>query len=221
MSFSTLSPADSQAQAAPTDVRFYQKFGVPKSGVPANRENIRLGLRFSAHLFKAVEDEFVRRLTHEHILGTGLRDKTERCRNIVGETITTLPIPDFVGTSDPTFFRKALNKFLSLVNETRVKQSQRQIKRESTGSQDTRPAKAQRTSMTSKTSPKNLSVPLTSDPPHPRLIQLVILNDRNECVPVSLHRLIPDSSISCDYLMRTRVPNLTSPTRSTMRGPRL
>ena len=41
------------------------KFGIDKSSILANRQNIRKGLRFSSPLFKAVEDEFVRRLEHE------------------------------------------------------------------------------------------------------------------------------------------------------------
>ena len=138
---------------APSDVEFYTKFGVPRSGVPANRENNRKGLRFSSPMFKAIENDFVRRLEHDHILGKHIRDHLEQCRKTVNETVTALPIPNHVSTSDPTFFTKALNKLLTLINETRVKQGQRQVKRESTESHEARRSKAQKISMTETAAP--------------------------------------------------------------------
>ena len=64
---STLSSSDTLSTAPPVVNDFYTKLGVPRSGVSANRENIRRGLRFSPQLIKAVEEEFTRRLQEDSI----------------------------------------------------------------------------------------------------------------------------------------------------------
>ena len=80
-------------------------------------------------------------------------------RLIVTETIQSLPIPDHVPAHDQDFFMRALEKLPTLINKAPVKQVHRnEVKRRSTESIDTRPAKAQKPSRAEKAYSFNLSV---------------------------------------------------------------
>ena len=200
MSDYTLIDADRLAEAVPSDPQFYTKWGVKNSGIPPNRENIRVGLRFTPRMFKAIEGEFASRLQQAQLWGTSMRDHADQFKKIVADTVAEFPIPNFASPhADADFFLKALTKFINLINEARVKQGRLQLKRESTAPAEARPAEEQRISLTEKTAPASLSTPISLERPNIDQIQLVGRNDSGECAPVSLHRLICDSTVSREY----------------------
>ena len=197
MSFITLPTSDMQAEALPTERDFYTRFGVANSGVPSNRENLRKGLLLSLPMFKAIEDEFTRRLQQHDLWGKSLRGHRGQTALIVTETIQSLPIPDHVSAHVPSFFMKTLHKLLTLINEAPAKQAHRDaVKRESTESLDARPGKAQKLSRTKKTNSFQLSVLFTQGLPSIKSLQFIITDNMNGYILISVQRLMSDSTIT-------------------------
>lgn len=97
---------------------------------------------------------------------------SQRTTSIVTEIIQSLLISDHVSAHDSSFFTKALQKLLTLINEASIKQVHRDaMKRESTEALDGRPPKAQKLS---RTETANLSVPFAQDLPSIKSLQFVI-----------------------------------------------
>ncbi|KAF6224686.1 hypothetical protein HO173_012895 [Letharia columbiana] len=215
MSIPMLSPNDMLAIAAPTETDFYLKIGVAKLGVPANRDNIRKGLRFSEPMFKAVEEEFSRRLRHEGLWGKPIGPHKGKVDTIVSETIQSLPIPNHVAAQDPSFLLKSLHKLISLINEAPTKQEKRSLKRESTETQEDGHAKTQKLSTTERlANPYQSSRPSTENPPSIDSLQLIITDNLNECKLVSVQKLMDDPTVTSRFWEQLSLKALITHLRS-------
>ena len=88
----------------------------------------------------------------------------------------------------PAFFKTALRRILGLVNETAVRAHSRQVKRESTVSQDSGPGKTHTISVSERVNPASFLPQPVKTPANAESIQFYISDNTKQCRLVSTLR---------------------------------
>lgn len=136
---------------------------------------------------QATQDEFKKRLRDDALWGQNLRAKDAKVTLVVNETIERFQLPDLAPPTAPAF-KTALRRILGLVNETAVKAHSRQVKRESTVSQDSGPAKTHNISVSERVNPASFLPQPVKTPANAESIQFYISDNTKQCRLVSTLR---------------------------------
>ena len=133
------------ATTLPSQCGFHTLVGATGPGhIPYSLQSIQGGLRFSDELFTAVNNRCISQLrTHPYSVSLRGKDKKNMLDTIATEIISSLQLPDHVGDSYPGFLHVGVGQLLRKLNETETQRKNREIKRESVGS-DFSPVKSQK-----------------------------------------------------------------------------